>query len=121
MQELVRAFSTYLRQQAAGLQIKPKLQLSPMTLPSLLFALLVALFYGVLYHLVRNGGFWRFILYLALSVAGFAIGHFLGLWRGWVFMPLGSLNLGMSSVGSLIILMFGDWLSRIEGSQESKV
>lgn len=92
-----------------------------MTLPTLLFAFLVALFYGVVYHLIRDGGFWRLILYVVLSVAGFAIGHFVGLWRGWVFVPLGSLNLGMSSVGSLLILVFGDWLSRIETNPESKV
>lgn len=92
-----------------------------MTIPTLLFAFLVALFYGVVYHLIRDGGFWRLILYVVLSVAGFAIGHFVGLWRGWVFVPLGSLNIGMSSVGSLLILVFGDWLSRIETNPESKV
>ena len=91
-----------------------------MTFPSLLFALLVAAFYGLLYHLIRNGGFGRLVLYLILSISGFAIGHFIGLWRGWVFLPIGSLNIGMSSVGSLMILIFGDWLSRIERSAESK-
>jgi riboflavin transporter FmnP len=94
---------------------------NPMTLPALLFAFLLALLYGALYHLIRNGGFWRLILYFILSVVGFTIGHFMGLWRGWVFIPIGSLNLGMSSLGSLIILIFGDWLSRIESSRESKV
>jgi len=91
-----------------------------MTLPALLFAFLLALLYGAVYHLIRNGGFWRLILYFILSVIGFTLGHFLGLWRGWVFIPVGSLNLGMSSLGSLILLIFGDWLSRIESSRESK-
>lgn len=86
-----------------------------MTTPSLLFALLIALLYGALYHLLRGGGFWRLMLYSGLSVAGFAAGHMIGLWRGWLFLPLGSLNLGMSSIGSLLILLFGDWLSRLEG------
>lgn len=85
-----------------------------MTLPTLLFALIIALLYGTLYHLFRGGGFWRMFLYLGLSVLGFAIGHLVGLWRGWVFLPLGSLNLGMSTLGSILILVFGDWLSRIE-------
>jgi len=85
-----------------------------MTLPTLLFALIIALLYGSLYHLLRGGGFWRLFLYLVLSVFGFAIGHLVGLWRGWVFAPLGSLNVGMSSVGSFVILVIGDWLSRIE-------
>src|SRR5687767_15940554 len=91
-----------------------------MTLPALLFAFLLALLYGALYHLIRNGGFWRLILYFILSVIGFTLGHFFGLWRGWVFIPIGSLNLGMSSLGSLIILIFGDWLSRIR-SEERRV
>lgn len=92
-----------------------------MTLPTLLFALLIALLYGALYHLLRGGGFWRLALYLGLSVVGFAAGHLVGLWRGWVFFPLGSLNLGMSSAGSIIILVIGDWLSRFESNEKSKV
>jgi hypothetical protein len=87
-----------------------------MTFPSLLFALLVALFYGALYHLIRGGGFWRLLLCLCLSIAGFIAGHLLGIWRGWTFLPLGALNLGLSSLGSVMLLIVGDWLSRIEVS-----
>jgi hypothetical protein len=85
-----------------------------MTLPTLLFALIIALFYGALYHLIRGGSFWRLLLYFSLSVFGFAAGHLLGLWRGWTFIPVGSLNFGLSSLGSIIVLLFGDWLSRVE-------
>lgn len=92
-----------------------------MTLPTLLFALLIALLYGALYHLVRGGGFWRLLLYLGLSLFGFVAGHLVGLWRGWVWIPLGSINFGLSSIGSIIILVLGDWLSRIEVDQQSKV
>ncbi len=92
-----------------------------MTIPTLLFALLVALLYGALYHLLRGGGFWRLLLYLGLSVLGFVTGHLIGLWRGWIFLPFGSLNLGLSTVGSILILAIGDWLSRIEGGGKSKV
>jgi hypothetical protein len=92
-----------------------------MTLPTLLFTLLIVLLYGSLYHLVRGGGFWRLLLYVVLSTFGFTLGHLIGLWRGWVWIPLGSINLGVSSVGSFLLLLFGDWLSRIEAEQESKV
>lgn len=85
-----------------------------MTFPAFLFALLVALFYGAVYHLIRNGGFWRLILYFILSIFGFFAGHLIGLWRGWTFIPLGSLNLGLSSLGSVMVLILGDWLSRLE-------
>lgn len=87
-----------------------------MTLPALLFALLIALLYGALYHLLRGGGFWQLIMYLVFSTLGFAAGHLFGLWRGWVFLPLGSLNLGMSTIGSILILLIGDWLSRFEAN-----
>ncbi len=92
-----------------------------MTLPTFLFGLLIALLYGAAYHLIRGGGFWRLLLYLGLSILGFAAGHFIGLWRGWIFIPLGSLNVGVSSAGSIIILVIGDWLSRIEVKKKSKV
>ena len=93
----------------------------PMTFPTLLLALLVALLYGALFHLVRGGGFWRLVLYLLLSAFGFALGYWVGLWRGWVLFPLGSLNLGMCSLGSVVTLLIGDWLSRLEVERESKV
>ena len=92
-----------------------------MTLPSLLFALLVALLYGALYHLIRGGSFWRLLLYFGLSVLGFAAGHIVGLWRGWMLLPLGSLNLGLSSIGSLVVLVLGDWLGHSEANKEGKV
>ena len=92
-----------------------------MTLPALLFALLVALLYGAIYHLIRNGGFWRLLLYFVLSILGFTAGHFLGLWRGWSFIPLGPLNFGLSTVVSILFLLVGDWLSRIEAPRRSKV
>ena len=92
-----------------------------MTLPTLLLALLIALFYGTFYHLVRGGSFWRLLFYMGLSLFGFAMGHLLGLWRGWVFIPIGEMNLGLSSVGSILALILGDWLSRVEMGTESKV
>jgi hypothetical protein len=85
-----------------------------MTLPTFLFGLVVALFYGAVYHLLRDGGFWRLILYFALSIFGFVAGHLFGIWRGWMFLPVGSLNFGLSSLGSIMVLIVGDWLSRME-------
>ena len=92
-----------------------------MTLPAILFSLLLALLYAALYHLVRDGGFWRLILFCCLSIFGFALGYLVGLWRGWVWIPLGTINLGVSTVGAFVILLLGDWLTRFEVSQESKV
>jgi hypothetical protein len=92
-----------------------------MTLPTLLLALLIALFYGTFYHLLRGGSFWRLMFYLGLSLFGFGMGHLVGIWRGWVFLPIGEMNLGLCSIGSLLFLILGDWLSRVEVNTESKV
>jgi hypothetical protein len=87
-----------------------------MTVPTILLGLLIALLYGAIYHLIRGGSFWRLLLYLGLSVLGFTAGHIVGLWRGWMLIPLGSLNLGLSSIGSMVILILGDWLGHIEAN-----
>lgn len=81
-----------------------------MTIPSLLFALLIALLLGALYHLIRGGGAAHLFTYLVMSVLGFAAGHFVGLWRGWVLFQFGPLNLGPEIVGALVFLALGDWL-----------
>ena len=84
-----------------------------MTIPSLVFALLIASLYGALYHLIRGGGLGRLLLFLIFGWAGFALGHLVGLWQEWTLLPLGELNFGMSTLGSLIFLVGGDWVSRI--------
>jgi hypothetical protein len=96
-------------------------EINIMTLPTLLLALVIALLYGALYHLMRGGSAWRLPLYFGLSILGFTAGHLIGLWRDWTFIPLGSLNFGLSSLGSILILVLGDWLSRVEGKEGSKV
>ena len=92
-----------------------------MTLPTLLLALLIALFFGALYHLIRGGGFWWLVWYLVLSLVGFFAGHLIGTWFGWVFLAIGSLNLGMCAVGSVLFLIFGDWITHLGLRRESKV
>jgi hypothetical protein len=92
-----------------------------MTLPAILIGLMIALLYGAVYHLIRGGSIWRLFLYLSLSLFGFVAGHLIGIWRGWVLLPIGSINLGLSTIGSIVILVLGDWLSRVEVNQESKV
>ena len=92
-----------------------------MTIPALLFALLIALLCGVLFHLLRGGGGWRLFLYICLSVLGFALGQLVGMWLGWNLFMFGALDMGMGVIGSALVLAVGDWLSRIETKNESGV
>ena len=83
-----------------------------MTIPSLIFAFLIASLYGALYHLIRDGGLGRLFQFLFLSWVGFALGHLIGIWQGWQLFPLGQLNFGMSTLGSLILMIARDLFSR---------
>ncbi len=84
-----------------------------MTIPALLFALLLALLIGALFHLWRGGGGGKLLLFLVLSAAGFAAGHFLAVWRGWSLLRVGSLEVGVAALGSLLFLAVGEWLSLV--------
>lgn len=85
-----------------------------MTIPAYIFAFLSASLLGALYHLIRGGGLGRLFLYLLFSWVGFALGHFVGIWQEWILYPIGQLDLGVSTLGSLILLVGVDWASRIK-------
>ena len=91
-----------------------------MTLPSLLFGILVSTLYGALFHFIRGGGAGRLSLYLLLSWSGFWAGHLLGRQLNWTFVSVGPLNLGMASFGSVIFIGIGYWLSLVKTERKSK-
>jgi hypothetical protein len=96
-----------------------------MIIPFLLFALLLALLLGALYHFIRDGGLWHLLVYLLASTAGFAVGHLVGLWRGWVLFPFGPYNLGVEGLGALVFLVAADvflhWEPRKPSDDENAV
>lgn len=92
-----------------------------LTLPTIVFALVVAVLCGALYHLIRGGNGWRLLLFIGLSIFGFAAGQFLGSWLGWRLFLVGSLDLGAGILGSILFLIGGEWLSMIETRDESSV
>ena len=85
-----------------------------MTLPSYLVGLVIALLIGALFHVWRDGGAGRLLLYLALSVAGAGAGQWAGGLLKWSFFPVGPLDLGVVGIGSVLFLGVGYWLSLVE-------
>lgn len=83
-----------------------------MTLPAILFGLVVAFLAGALFHALRGGSGWRLLLNLGLSVLGFTLGHAAGMWFGITLFRFGVLDIGLGVIGSLLLLGTGDWLSR---------
>jgi hypothetical protein len=56
-----------------------------------------------------------------LSASGFALGQAAGWWFGFILYAVGDLDVAMGSIGSVIVLIFGDWLSHIKPREESGV
>ncbi|MBI5825384.1 MAG: hypothetical protein HZB18_15255 [Chloroflexi bacterium] len=92
-----------------------------MTLPVVLLGLVIALLVGFLFHTLRGGSGLRLLLYLALSVLGFALGQWVSMAGGWKLYLLGALDVGLGVIGSILLLAAGDWLSRIETKNKSGV
>jgi hypothetical protein len=82
-----------------------------MTLPSYVLGTIYALLVGALFHVLVGGGAGRLLLYLVLSLAGGAAGQLVSIWQNWSLFPVGPLDLGLITVGSLVLLGIGHWLS----------
>ena len=75
-----------------------------MTIPALFFGFVIASLYGALFHMVRGGRPARLFLFMALSWLGFTLGHIVGNWREWILFPVGPLNFGAATIGSILLL-----------------
>ncbi|MFZ6018320.1 MAG: hypothetical protein ACOYXO_01825 [Chloroflexota bacterium] len=91
-----------------------------MILQSVLFGMVIATLYGAAFHLWRGGSFMRFGLYLVFAWTGFWGGHWLGNLIEWEFIKVGQLNLGTATIGSIIVMGIGYWLSLVQVEPERK-
>ena len=85
-----------------------------MSTPMLLLGFILSTLYGALFHLWRGGKAGRLLLYLILSWAGFWFGQLIGSYVGWTFDSIGQLHVITASIGSLIFLGIGYWLSLVQ-------
>lgn len=69
--------------------------------------------YASLFHLWKGGGLGRFIFYLGLSWVGFWIGHWVGVSVHLAFGKLGTLQFASATLGAILCLVLGYWLSLI--------
>ncbi len=88
-----------------------------MQLPVVLLGLVIALLIGSLFHILRDGNGLRLLMYLGLSILGFALGQWVSTAGGWKLYTLGALDIGMGVIGSILILAGGDWLGRREAEK----
>jgi hypothetical protein len=85
-----------------------------MTIPAILFAIVLSTTYGTAFHLWKGGSLKKLFLYVILAWLGFLVGQIVGGLIGWRFAVVGPINAGMATLGSVIFLFVGNWLSRVE-------
>ncbi len=85
-----------------------------MSIPTLFLGLILSTLYGALFHLWRGGNAGRLLLYLLLSWIGFWIGQLIGNLLDVSFDTVGQLHLVIATLGSLIFLAIGFWLSLVQ-------
>jgi uncharacterized membrane protein YeaQ/YmgE (transglycosylase-associated protein family) len=85
-----------------------------MSIPTLFLGLILSTTYGALFHLWRGGNAGRLLLYLILAWIGFWLGQFIGNYLKLTFDTLGQLHLVSATLGSLIFLAIGYWLSLVQ-------
>ncbi len=85
-----------------------------MTIPALLFGILISTLMGAGMHVVVGGSPWRLGLFILLAWVGFWAGHLLGAALGFIFLAVGPLKLGMALLGAAALLLIGYWLSLVQ-------
>jgi len=85
-----------------------------MTLPALLFGILLSTAYGTAFHFWKGGSLGRLVLYVLFAWIGFWAGQIAGSLLGWHFASIGPINTGLATLGSAAVLFLGEWLSRVQ-------
>jgi hypothetical protein len=85
-----------------------------MTLPAILFGIVLSTAYGTAFHFWKGGNLKKLLLYILLAWVGFWSGHFAGAALGWTFAAVGPINTGLATLGAAAFLFIGEWLSRVE-------
>ena len=85
-----------------------------MNLPAILFGIVLSSAYGTAFHFWKGGSLNKLIYYVILAWVGFWIGNYVGGLLGWNFASIGPINTGLATLGSAVLLFFGEWLGRVE-------
>ncbi len=90
-----------------------------MSIPTLFLGLVLSTLYGALFHLWRGGNAGRLLLYLILAWIGFWVGQLAGTYLNVSFDSLGQLHVFISTLGSMVFLAIGYWLSLVQAETKT--
>ncbi len=85
-----------------------------MTIPAIIFGVVLSTAYGTAFHFWKGGSLKKLALYVLLAWIGFWGGQVAGDQLHWNFAAVGPINTGLATIGSVLFLFGGEWLSRVE-------
>ncbi len=85
-----------------------------MNISSYLFGFILATLLGALFHLWRDGGIVRLLIYLVLGWLGFLVGHLASGTVGFNFLSVGPVNIAGGIIGSIAFLFLGHWFTQVQ-------
>jgi hypothetical protein len=81
------------------------------TFPTFIFGSLIAWLIGSTVHLIAGGKLIRLIFSMVFAWIGFWVGNYLGNRFGLAFFNYGQINYGIAIAISILLALFGYWLS----------
>ena len=81
-----------------------------MTLPAIVFGVVLSTLFGALFHLWRGGGPRKLAILILLSWGGFWAGQMAGAALEITIGRVGTLLLGTATLGSILALLVGNWM-----------
>lgn len=85
-----------------------------MTAPAFIFSTLIATLIGAIFHFWKGGSGSRLVMMLILSWVGFFLGYLVSKSTGFEFLMIGPISGGMGSIGSILLLLLGNFFSRLD-------
>ncbi len=89
-----------------------------MPVPSIVLGIAISILLGALFHLWKDGGLGKLLLYLVFSLIGFYLGHSLAESLEISFLDAGELHAGFGILGAIVALFLGHWISLIQNQTQ---
>ena len=83
-----------------------------MTLPALIFSIIISALYATIYHFFRGDNIFHLFVYVVVAVGGFFIGQYLDTLLELKFFQIGTINFATGSFFSIVLLLLSGWISR---------
>lgn len=91
-----------------------------MTVASFLLGLIIASIPACAFNFLVAGNLRKLLLLNVFSWVGFWCGQLVAIWRGWTFLKIGPIVLGVDLLFALVFIALGFWLTNFQPESKKK-